>query len=99
MNNKQLTKSNKKVISGVCGGIVEFLDWPASKVRWLWALITLFHWRHTNTYLHHLHFFRIHQKILFKFFPEAVIKTHKRSTICTFAMRAHPTITNHYFLS
>ncbi|QEY18112.1 PspC domain-containing protein [Cellvibrio sp. KY-GH-1] len=42
MNNKQLTKSNNKVISGICGGIAEFLDWPASKVRWLWALITIF---------------------------------------------------------
>ena len=40
--NKQLTKSNNRVISGVCGGIGEFLDWPASKVRWLWALLSLF---------------------------------------------------------
>jgi phage shock protein C len=42
MNNKKLSKSNDKVFAGVCGGIAEFIDWPASKVRWLWALIVLF---------------------------------------------------------
>ncbi|HEX7762500.1 MAG TPA: PspC domain-containing protein [Cellvibrio sp.] len=39
--NKRLTKSNNRVISGICGGIAEFLDWPANKVRWLWALLSL----------------------------------------------------------
>lgn len=38
---KQLSKSNNKVIAGVCGGIADFINWPASKVRWLWALATL----------------------------------------------------------
>ncbi len=42
MNNKKLTRSNNKVIAGVCGGFAEFIDWPASKIRWLWVLITLF---------------------------------------------------------
>jgi phage shock protein C len=42
MNNKKLSKSNDKVFAGVCGGIAEFIDWPASKIRWLWALVTFF---------------------------------------------------------
>jgi len=38
---EKLTKSNDKVISGVCGGIAEFLGWEHRKVRTSWLVATL----------------------------------------------------------
>ena len=39
--NKRLTKSNSKVIAGVCGGIAEYLGWDIALVRVLYVLISL----------------------------------------------------------
>ncbi len=42
MRNKRLTKSNDKVLLGVCGGIAEFIGWPRQTVRISWLVLTLF---------------------------------------------------------
>ena len=42
MNNKKLTLSNNKQLFGVCGGLADFIDWPAWKVRILWLVLTFF---------------------------------------------------------
>lgn len=41
MENKKLTKSNNRIIAGVCGGVAEFLGWPPTLVRVIWALCIL----------------------------------------------------------
>ncbi len=38
--NKRLSKSNDRIVLGVCGGIAEFIDWPKNTVRLLWVLFT-----------------------------------------------------------
>jgi len=38
----ELTKSNDRMIAGVCGGIAEWLGWPARVVRSLFILISIF---------------------------------------------------------
>ncbi|KPM31065.1 Hypothetical protein I595_3044 [Croceitalea dokdonensis DOKDO 023] len=40
MEKQQLTKSNDRVLLGVCGGIAEFIGWPKLTVRVLWVLFT-----------------------------------------------------------
>jgi len=42
MRNNRLTKSNDKVLLGVCGGIAEFIGWPKKTVRISWLVLTLF---------------------------------------------------------
>lgn len=37
----RLTKSNDKVIAGVCAGLAEHYGWDKSKVRLIYALLTL----------------------------------------------------------
>lgn len=37
----RLKKSENAVLAGVCGGVAEFVGWPARKVRLLWVLGTL----------------------------------------------------------
>ena len=39
---KQLTKSNNKMISGVCAGIAEYLNLDPTIVRILWILFCIF---------------------------------------------------------
>ena len=39
---KKLTKSNDKTVSGVCGGIGEYLDVDPTAIRVAYALLTLF---------------------------------------------------------
>ena len=39
---KRLTKSRNRVFLGVCGGVAEFLDWPARTVRAVWGAAALF---------------------------------------------------------
>ncbi len=41
MENKKLTKSNNRIIAGVCGGVAEFLGWDPTLVRVIWALCIL----------------------------------------------------------
>ncbi len=41
MGNRKLTKSNNRMIAGVCGGVAEFLGWDPTLVRVIWALCIL----------------------------------------------------------
>lgn len=42
--NKRLTKSNDKLIAGVCGGIAEYFDLDPTLVRAGYAFVTFFSW-------------------------------------------------------
>lgn len=43
MGHGKLTRSgNDRMIAGVCGGIAEYLGWPAGRVRLLYVLVSLF---------------------------------------------------------
>jgi phage shock protein C len=35
----RLTKSNDRLLAGVCGGIAEFLGWQPRAVRALWVVV------------------------------------------------------------
>ena len=37
-NRQRLTRSNDRVLAGVCGGIAEFVGWRPRSVRLLWVL-------------------------------------------------------------
>ena len=41
MNGKRLTRSNNRVIAGVCAGIAEWLGWDIALVRLLYILISI----------------------------------------------------------
>jgi phage shock protein C len=41
MENRKLTKSNNRMIAGVCGGVADFLGWDPTLVRVIWALCIL----------------------------------------------------------
>ena len=41
MNKSRLTRSNNRVIAGVCAGIAEWLGWDTGLVRLLYILISL----------------------------------------------------------
>ena len=36
-----LHRSEDRIIAGVCGGIAEWLDWPPTRVRLLYGLISV----------------------------------------------------------
>jgi phage shock protein C len=40
--NKRLTKSNDKLIAGVCGGIADYFGWDLSMVRVGYVLLSIF---------------------------------------------------------
>lgn len=42
MQHKRLSKSDDKILLGVCGGIAEFLGWSKQTVRILWVTLTIF---------------------------------------------------------
>lgn len=42
MSKSKLTKSNNKVIAGVCAGIANYLGWEVAIVRLLYVLISIF---------------------------------------------------------
>lgn len=42
MNEKKLSKSDDKILLGVCGGIAEFISWDKQTVRILWVILTIF---------------------------------------------------------
>lgn len=39
---KKLTKSNNKMIAGVCAGIAEYLGWDVTIVRAVYAVLSVF---------------------------------------------------------
>lgn len=39
---KKLTKSNNKMVAGVCAGIAEYLGWEPTLVRIVYLLLALF---------------------------------------------------------
>lgn len=39
---KKLTKSNNKMVAGVCAGIAEYLGWDPTLVRIVYLLLALF---------------------------------------------------------
>lgn len=38
---KKLTKSNDRIIAGVCQGIADYFDWNVKAVRIIWGLLSL----------------------------------------------------------
>ena len=38
---KKLRRSNDRIIAGVCGGLANYLGWPAGRVRLLYVLISV----------------------------------------------------------
>jgi len=42
MKTSRLTRSNNKVIAGVCAGIADYLGWEVAIVRLLYVLISIF---------------------------------------------------------
>lgn len=38
---KKLTRSNNRIIAGVCGGIAEFLGWDPTVVRVLYVVVSI----------------------------------------------------------
>jgi len=41
MNKSRLTRSNNRVIAGVCGGIAAWLGWDTGLVRLLYILVSI----------------------------------------------------------
>ena len=39
---KRLTRSNSKVIAGVCAGIAEYIGWDIALVRALYLILSIF---------------------------------------------------------
>ncbi|MBM5810793.1 MAG: PspC domain-containing protein [Gammaproteobacteria bacterium] len=37
----KLRRSNDRMIAGVCGGIAEWIGWPADKVRILYVILSI----------------------------------------------------------
>jgi phage shock protein PspC (stress-responsive transcriptional regulator) len=42
MTTARLTRSNSRIIAGVCGGIADYLGWDPAIVRLLYVLISIF---------------------------------------------------------
>ncbi len=42
MENKKLTRSQNKMLGGVCAGLAEYFDIDATLVRAIYAILTLF---------------------------------------------------------
>ena len=42
MNKDRLTRSNNRVIAGVCAGLAEWLGWDIAMVRVLYLVISIF---------------------------------------------------------
>ena len=42
MNKNRLTRSNNRVIAGVCAGLAEWLGWDIALVRLLYLVISIF---------------------------------------------------------
>lgn len=42
MENKKLTRSNNRMLAGVCAGLAEYFGWDVTAVRLIYALATIF---------------------------------------------------------
>ena len=42
MGNRRLTRSNNRMIAGVCAGIAEYFNWDITLVRIVYVLLTFF---------------------------------------------------------
>ncbi|MBU3856751.1 MULTISPECIES: PspC domain-containing protein [Bacteroides] len=42
MGNKKLTRSNNRMIAGVCAGIADYFNWDITLVRIVYVLLTFF---------------------------------------------------------
>ena len=42
MSQGKLRRSRNRRIAGVCGGIADYLGWPAGRVRFLYLLVSIF---------------------------------------------------------
>lgn len=42
MGNRRLTRSNNRMIAGVCAGIAEYFNWDITMVRIVYVLLTFF---------------------------------------------------------
>lgn len=42
MENKKLTRSNNKMLAGVCAGLAEYFGWDATVVRIVYSIVTVF---------------------------------------------------------
>lgn len=42
MENKKLTRSNNRMLAGVCAGLAEYFGWDVTVVRILYVLATIF---------------------------------------------------------
>lgn len=42
MNKSKLTRSNNRVLAGVCGGLAEWLGWDIALLRLLYLIISIF---------------------------------------------------------
>lgn len=42
MGDKKLTRSNNRMLAGVCGGLAEYFGWDVTAVRIIYALATIF---------------------------------------------------------
>ena len=40
-NPKKLRRSRNKMLAGVCGGIAEYLGWPAGRVRIIFVIVSV----------------------------------------------------------
>ena len=38
---RTLKRSSNSMIAGVCGGLAEFLGWPAGRVRFMYVLVSV----------------------------------------------------------
>jgi phage shock protein PspC (stress-responsive transcriptional regulator) len=38
---KKLRRSDDKLLAGVCGGIAEYLGWPAGRVRLIFVIVSI----------------------------------------------------------
>jgi phage shock protein C len=39
---RRLARSNDRVIAGVCAGLAEYVGWPATNMRILYVLVSIF---------------------------------------------------------
>jgi phage shock protein C len=42
MPNRRLARSRDRVIAGVCAGLAEYVGWPATNMRILYVLVSVF---------------------------------------------------------
>ena len=42
MENKRLTRSNNRMLAGVCAGLADYFGWDVTMVRIVYALATIF---------------------------------------------------------